>query len=50
VDASLAKSFVDGLIWAVGMHRAWDRAPLVMASVVPPVGEGTTTRQRSGPT
>ncbi len=26
-----------GLIAALGLHRAWDRAPLVAASTVPPV-------------
>jgi catalase len=31
------KSFTDQLAAAVGMHRAWDRAPDVMASAVPPV-------------
>jgi catalase len=25
-----------GLIAALGMHRAWDRTPLVAASMVPP--------------
>jgi catalase len=32
-----AKSFTDQLTAAVGLHRAWDRAPEVMASAVPPV-------------
>ena len=32
-----AKSFTDQLAAAVGLHRAWDRAPAVMASAVPPV-------------
>ena len=32
-----AKSFTDQLAAAVGLHRAWDRAPEVMASAVPPV-------------
>ena len=31
------KSFTDELVAAVGLHRAWDRAPAVMASAVPPV-------------
>jgi catalase len=31
------KSFTDQLAAAVGMHRAWDRAPDVMASAVPAV-------------
>jgi catalase len=33
---SVAKSFTDQLVAAVGLHRAWDRAPDVMASAVPP--------------
>jgi catalase len=33
---SVVKAFNDNLIAAVGMHRVWDRAPLVMASAVPP--------------
>jgi catalase len=32
-----AKSFTDQLTAAVGLHRAWDRAPEVMASAIPPV-------------
>jgi catalase len=31
-----AKSFTDQLTAAVGLHRAWDRAPAVMASAIPP--------------
>jgi len=31
-----AKSFTDQLTAAVGLHRAWDRAPEVMASAIPP--------------
>ena len=31
------KSFTDQLTAAVGLHRAWDRAPDVMASAIPPV-------------
>ncbi len=33
---SVARSFTDRLVAAVGLHRAWDRAPAVMASAVPP--------------
>jgi catalase len=33
---SVMKSFTDQLTAAVGLHRAWDRAPAVMASAVPP--------------
>ena len=32
-----AKSFTGQLAAAVGLHRAWDRAPAVMASAIPPV-------------
>jgi len=35
--AAAGKSFTDQLAAAVGLHRAWDRAPAVMASAVPPV-------------
>ncbi|MFY9934892.1 MAG: hypothetical protein WAK82_43510 [Streptosporangiaceae bacterium] len=31
------ESFTDQLTAAVGLHRAWDRAPDVMASAIPPV-------------
>ena len=34
---TVAKSFTDELAAAVGLHRAWDRAPEVMASAIPPV-------------
>jgi catalase len=34
VDADLAAATVA----ALGLHRAWDRAPLVLASTVPPTG------------
>ena len=33
---TVGKSFTDQLAAAVGLHRAWGRAPLVMASAVPP--------------
>jgi catalase len=33
---AVVKSFTDRLVAAVGLHRVWDRAPLVMASAVPP--------------
>jgi catalase len=33
---AVVKSFIDQLAAAVGLHRAWDRAPAVMASAVPP--------------
>jgi catalase len=32
----VVKSFTDQLAAATGLHRAWERAPLVMASAVPP--------------
>ncbi len=34
---TVVKSFTDQLVAALGLHRAWDRAPLVMSSAVPPV-------------
>ncbi|MCW2525548.1 MAG: catalase [Pseudonocardiales bacterium] len=36
VGESVVKSFTDQLAAAIGLHRAWDRADLVMASAVPP--------------
>jgi catalase len=36
VSDSAAKQFVDALVVALGMHRAWERADAVMASAVPP--------------
>jgi catalase len=45
VGPNLDKAFIDGLIAALGLHRAWDRAELMMASAVPPnrtpANEGT---------
>ncbi len=38
VAESSNKAFADELVAAVGLHRAWDRADLVMASAVPPAG------------
>jgi catalase len=37
VAEAVDKAFVTALAGAVGLHRAWDRAPKVMASAVPPV-------------
>ena len=37
VAASADKAFIATLANALGLHRAWDRAPKVMASAVPPV-------------
>jgi catalase len=34
---TVVKSFTDQLAAAAGLHRAWDRAPDVMTSAVPPV-------------
>ena len=36
IGDGVAKPFIDELIAAVGLHRAWDRAIDVMASAVPP--------------
>jgi catalase len=33
---AVSKSFTDQLTAAVGLHRAWERTPAVMASAVPP--------------
>ncbi len=38
VGDAVAKPFVDQLVTALGLHRAWDRAPLVMSSAVSPAG------------
>jgi catalase len=38
VGESVDKTFTDALVTALGLHRAWDRADLVMASAVPPAG------------
>ena len=35
------KGFVTTLSAALGLHRAWDRAPRVMASAVPPAGRSS---------
>jgi catalase len=35
---SSTKAFAEELVAAVGLHRAWERADLVMASAVPPAG------------
>ena len=42
VAETVAKPFTDELTQALALHRAWDRAPLVMASAVAPA------RRRSG--
>jgi catalase len=36
-SGAAGKSFTEQLAAAVGLHRAWDRAPAVMASAIPPV-------------
>jgi catalase len=33
---TVAKTFTDELVAAIGLHRAWARADDVMASAVPP--------------
>jgi catalase len=38
VGESVDRTFTDTFVAAVGLHRAWDRADLVMASAVPPAG------------
>ena len=37
LSAAVDKSFIDELVRALGLHRAWDRAELVMASAIAPV-------------
>ncbi len=44
VGASVDKAFTDTLVTALGLHRAWDRAELVMASAVPPSPTPQATR------
>jgi catalase len=44
VGASVDKAFTDTLVTALGLHRAWGRAELVMASAVPPNPTPKTTR------
>ncbi|MGI8880598.1 MAG: catalase [Jatrophihabitans sp.] len=36
IGKTVAKTFNDQLFAAMGLHRAWDRADLVMASLIPP--------------
>jgi catalase len=38
IAAAADKAFFGALAKALGLHRAWDRAPKVMASAVPPAG------------
>ena len=38
VAEDVDKAFISSLAAAMGLHRAWDRAPKVMASAVPPAG------------
>jgi catalase len=38
VADSADKAFTANLAAALGLHRAWDRVPKVMASAVPPSG------------
>jgi len=37
VADEVGKDFVERLVAALGLHRAWDRAPKIMASAAPPV-------------
>ena len=46
VGASANKAFTAGLVAAVGLHRAWDRATTVMASAVPPARRATEAIER----
>ena len=38
IGETVAKPFAAELVAALGLHRSWDRAALVMASAVPPAG------------
>jgi catalase len=46
VSDSVAKPFVDALVVALGMHRAWERAAAVMASAVPPSSPARPRRRK----
>jgi catalase len=35
---TVGKAFTDQVLEAVGLHRVWERAPLIMSSLVPPAG------------
>jgi catalase len=38
VEETPTKAFTDELVEALGLHRAWERAALIMSSAPPPVG------------
>ena len=46
IGASMDKTFTDELVAAIGLHRAWERAELVMVSAVPPTSTAPTTSRR----
>nr|WP_072803297.1 catalase [Rhodococcus yunnanensis] len=46
VGETAIKSFNDALLAAVGLHRAWDRAPAVMGSDVPPAAPARKQRTK----
>ncbi|WP_028463709.1 catalase [Nocardia sp. 348MFTsu5.1] len=45
IGSTAVKAFHDEMLAAIGLHRAWDRAPAVMSSAVPPAG--TTPKRRT---
>ncbi|OZD78661.1 catalase HPII [Rhodococcus sp. 05-2256-B2] len=47
IGETAVKAFNDALFAAVGLHRAWDRAPAVMASNIPPAVPDKPARKRA---
>ncbi|AMY23375.1 catalase [Rhodococcoides fascians] len=47
IGETAVKAFNDALFAAVGLHRAWDRAPAVMASNIPPSVPDKPARKRA---
>jgi catalase len=47
IGETAVKAFNDALLAAVGLHRAWDRAPAVMASNIPPSVPDKPARKRA---
>jgi catalase len=39
VGTGVVKAFTDELMKVLGLHRVWDRTPLVMASAIPPANQ-----------
>ena len=47
VDEAVGKPFTDNIIRALGLHRSWERAELVMESAVPPVRPDRPVRRQA---